>query len=132
MAGSLAASPIRAEPFDRDAAQRRALRRQLRGEQRRARRMRDARQRVERGFGRLALAVVLEQIGQRLDAALVAHRAERLHRRRLDRAVVVVQRRDHRVADRLVRSARPAARFANTRPMHADGRVPHAPDRTRR
>ena len=48
----------------------------------------------------VALAVVREQIGERLHAALVAHRAERLHRRGLDRAIVVVERRDHRVADR--------------------------------
>ena len=71
----------------------------------------------------VALAVELEQIGQRLDAALVAHRAERLHRRGLDRLVVVVQRRDDRVADGLVdrivlRALREDAA------EHADGRVP--------
>ena len=81
------------------------------------RRMRDARQRVERGFRRFALAVVLEQIGQRLDAALVAHRAERLHRRALDGAVVVVERRDRPRRRRVVSIGSSCARRANTRPM---------------
>ena len=74
-----------------------------------ARRVRDARQRVERGLGRLARAVVRvtdrSAPGRRarsasLPSACIAAR--------LDRAVVVVQRRDHARRRRSRRSARPA------------------------
>ena len=65
-------------------------------------RMRNARNRIERGFRSVAFAVVLEEIRQRLNAACVAQGPQRLHRGRLDHAIVVVERGNHGVADTLI------------------------------
>ena len=57
------------------------------------------RERLERRLGVVAFRVKREEVGERLDPALVAHRPERRHRSTLDGAIGVVERRDHRVAD---------------------------------
>ena len=61
--------------------------------------MRNVRERVERRFRRLSLAVVLEQVGQPLDRALVSHEPRGPDSRDRERRIGIVHRGDDGVSD---------------------------------
>src|SRR5262249_27580479 len=103
--GKLAPVPYPGQPFNRNLLERRVPGIQKRREEPRALRMGDARERVERSLRKIALSEIPIESRQRFDPALVAHRPERLHRRSANRAIVVIERRDNRVAKRLIDDA---------------------------